>query len=113
MKKTKAVERFEQYIQKIVADGDWEWGDGSPPKQMSRDAKKFIEYYRRLENKKKGIIQKRREGGAVCHNCFSPDYKQLSPAIPNGKPNFQCNQCKTIWQYGTDGGIYAELSEVK
>lgn len=60
--------------------------------------------------KHKNILQKRREAGAVCHNCKSPDYKQLSPFIPDGKPNFECQQCGTIWQYGTNGGIYAELA---
>lgn len=57
--------------------------------------------------KKKNILKQRREAGAICHKCKSPDYKQLSPFIPNGKPNFECQQCKTIWQYGD--GIYAEL----
>jgi hypothetical protein len=60
--------------------------------------------------RKMNIIKKRREAGALCCICKSPDYKQEPPAFDGGKPNFRCNSCGHSWQYGRDGGKYAELA---
>lgn len=57
------------------------------------------------------IIKKRREVGAVCHICYSPDYKQVAPYDKGGKPNFICNSCGARWQYGYSGGKYAKLAK--
>lgn len=56
------------------------------------------------------IIKKRREVGAICSVCKSPDYKQLPADFEGGKPNFKCNGCGRSWQYGRDGGKFAELA---
>lgn len=32
------------------------------------------------------------------------------PHYEGGKPNFKCNSCGDHWQYGIDGGKYAELA---
>jgi len=57
----------------------------------------------------KSLIKQRREQGAVCPICHSPDY-HVEPAYPGGwKPNIVCNQCKNTWQYGSNGGVYVRL----
>lgn len=61
----------------------------------------------------KSLTRKRREAGAICDVCRSPDYKELPPYIDGGKPNFICNSCGNAWQYGRNGGKYSELSEDK
>lgn len=57
----------------------------------------------------KSIVAKRREAKATCPKCKSPDYRQLPANYVGGKPNFVCGGCDFSWQYGKDGGIYAEL----
>lgn len=58
----------------------------------------------------KSLIRKRREQGAICSNCQSPDYTITpSQVYKGGKPNIKCNSCDNSWQYGYDSGIYAEL----
>lgn len=59
----------------------------------------------------KSVVKQRREQGAVCPRCQSPDYK-MSPSdvFADGKPNFTCGFCGNSWQYGYDGGIYAKLA---
>jgi Zn ribbon nucleic-acid-binding protein len=59
----------------------------------------------------KSLIRRRREAGAVCANCHSPDYTMSPPYYEGGKPNFTCNQCGKQWQYGYDGGIFKELEK--
>lgn len=58
----------------------------------------------------KSLIRRRREAGAVCYECRSPDYR-IEPSKFGLKPNIICNSCGAIWQYGRDGGIYAELEK--
>lgn len=56
------------------------------------------------------LISTRRRMGAVCPKCKHPGYKTYPNELPNnGKPNFVCTQCRHIWQYGNDGGIYLIL----
>ncbi len=55
------------------------------------------------------ILKKRRECGAICSVCKSPDYKEKPPHFNGGKPNFTCNSCGRSWQFGKDGGKYSEL----
>lgn len=56
-------------------------------------------------------ITQRRKAGALCPRCKSPNYKMTSSEVfEGGKPNFTCGSCGNIWQYGYDGGMYAELS---
>jgi len=57
----------------------------------------------------KSLIRRRREAGAVCCNCGSPDYRIEPAEWEGGKPNIICGQCGNRWQYGKDGGIYTEL----
>jgi transposase-like protein len=59
----------------------------------------------------KNIIARRREQGAICPRCKSPDYK-MSPSevFEGGKPIFICGSCGHSWQYGYNGGIYTELA---
>ena len=60
----------------------------------------------------KSLIRLRREKGAICSVCHSPDYNRLPPdpdTIGGGKPEFRCNQCGMLWSYGRDGGVFAEL----
>ena len=58
------------------------------------------------------IMKLRRENGAVCPECRSPDYLQFSdPDLSSAsKPNFECGSCGKIWQSGYDGRIYSELA---
>ncbi len=57
------------------------------------------------------IIAKRKEQGAICPRCKSPDYKMApSDIFKGGKPNFTCGSCGKGWQYGYDGGVYGELA---
>lgn len=60
----------------------------------------------------KSIIKERREAGAVCSVCNSPDYTIHPPYEGARKPNIQCNSCKRWWQYGYTGGIYTKFSKV-
>lgn len=57
------------------------------------------------------LIKKRRQEGAVCPRCKSPDYEQQPADIEGGKLNFKCKSCGSFWQYGRTGGKYAELSK--
>jgi transposase-like protein len=60
----------------------------------------------------KSTVAQRREQGAICPVCHSPDYKMFpSRVFSGGKPNFICGSCGHEWQYGNDGGIYAKLAE--
>lgn len=59
----------------------------------------------------KSLIRRRREAGAVCSICRSPDYNVESPEFEGGKLGFRCEQCGNFWNYGKDGGIYSELAE--
>lgn len=56
------------------------------------------------------IIKERRKRGATCSRCGSPDYRMSPSYFEGGKPNFTCGQCRNSWQYGKDGGKYAELA---
>lgn len=59
----------------------------------------------------KSIVAQRREAGALCPRCKSPDYKMTpSEVFDGGKPNFTCGSCDRVWQYGYDGGIYSKLT---
>lgn len=58
----------------------------------------------------KSLIRMRREAGATCYNCGAPDYRIEPNETPGFKPWIICNGCGHRWQYGRDGGIYAELS---
>lgn len=55
----------------------------------------------------KSTISKRKSVGAICQVCKSPDYI-LFKYTELDVPEFRCNSCKKIWQYGKDGGIYME-----
>ncbi len=57
----------------------------------------------------KSLIRRRREAGAVCPSCRSPDYSMTVNVTIEFKPNIICGSCGNIWQYGYDGGVYAEL----
>jgi hypothetical protein len=57
----------------------------------------------------KSLIRRRRESGAVCFVCRSPDYRIEPNEIPGFKPNIICNSCGNLWQDGHDGGVYAAL----
>lgn len=58
----------------------------------------------------KSLISRRRTAGAICPRCKSPDYAlDLSSAIT--KPGFICNSCKTTWNFGYDGGHFADFLE--
>ena len=60
------------------------------------------------------LIKKRIKQKAICDKCQSPDYTMTpSEVFEGGKPNFRCNSCGNHWQYGYDGGKYAELANVK
>ena len=59
----------------------------------------------------KSLIRQRREQGAVCPVCRSPDYEIAFDDPEWIKPRITCGQCGHWWCYGYDGGIYAELSE--
>lgn len=59
----------------------------------------------------KSLISKRREVGAVCPKCKSPDYNYVGRVFePNGKHTFNCNSCNNQWQFGSTSSIYLELS---
>lgn len=57
-------------------------------------------------------IKERRNQGAVCKVCNSPDYTEYGTCQELGvtKLTFRCNQCGNTWQYGKDGGLYALLA---
>mgnify|MGYP000844880579 CR=1 FL=1 len=58
----------------------------------------------------KSLVRQRREAGAVCSKCQSPDYRvERNPPL---KPTITCNSCGNQWQYGYDGGIYARLERL-
>ena len=59
----------------------------------------------------KSIIRQRRERGAICGVCRSPDYTMYPPVKSWGqtKPYFICNQCGHEWTYGLCGGMFSEL----
>ncbi len=59
------------------------------------------------------VVKERRKCGAVCSVCRSPDYHMSPPYFKGGKPNFTCGSCGAGWQYGRDGGMYAELAYPK
>lgn len=61
----------------------------------------------------RSLIRRRREQGAVCPECHSPDYRIEPNEIPSFKPWIICNSCGRMWMYGRDGGIYRELEEKK
>lgn len=55
-------------------------------------------------------IKQRKEKGAICLKCKSPDYTYLGRVFePNGKHQFQCNSCGHFWQFGTTESIYTNL----
>ena len=54
------------------------------------------------------LFSKRKSVGAVCPVCRSPDYTITPPYEGATKPNIKCCSCGNVWQYGRDGGIYAE-----
>lgn len=57
------------------------------------------------------IVKERRKQGAICCICRSPDYRMIPPIEgKTTKPTFICNGCGHSWQYGKDGGKYAELA---
>lgn len=58
------------------------------------------------------IIKKRREAGAICFICHSPDYKMVGLNDVTGRPMFECGQCGDRWTYGKDGGKFKKLAEV-
>lgn len=57
----------------------------------------------------KSLIRRRREAGAICGVCRSPDYKQFPSYISGGKLNFKCQGCGHEWQCGYDGGVYSRM----
>ena len=58
------------------------------------------------------VIKERRNQGAVCSVCRSPDYSMTPPIDgETTKPSFTCKQCGNGWQWGKDGGKYADLSK--
>jgi hypothetical protein len=59
----------------------------------------------------KSLIRQRREMGATCDICNSPDYRIEPPYEGASKPNIVCNSCGHSWQYGFGCGIYGELSK--
>lgn len=63
----------------------------------------------------KSLIHLRREAGAICGNCRSPDYREEEPdpEWPTIKPRFICNSCGSSWCYGYDGGKYREFLKKK
>jgi transposase-like protein len=65
------------------------------------------------KNWKRSLIRERRERHAVCDVCRSPDYTMDSIGEVEPKPHFTCRQCGNEWQYGTDGGVYAELASCR
>jgi hypothetical protein len=60
----------------------------------------------------KSLVRQRREQGAVCSVCRSPDYRTFPPNQEElrDRPSFQCMQCGSWWTYGKDGGVFAKLS---
>jgi len=56
------------------------------------------------------LNQRRKEAGAVCWVCKSPNYELLPPPF---QPNIRCNSCGRVWIGPGDGGVYAELAEEK
>jgi len=59
----------------------------------------------------KSLIAQRREQGATCSICQSPDYTQYPPHHLGGKLNYICDSCGRWWQCGIDGGIYGKLAK--
>lgn len=62
------------------------------------------------------IYADRKKHGCICHNCKSPDYSYIGRVeMPdnNGKHEFKCNSCGTIWQFGKGDSDYLRLSHVK
>ena len=59
----------------------------------------------------KSIISQRREQGATCGVCRSPDYTTYPPkkSLGQNRYYFICNQCGNRWTYGLSGGKYFEL----
>lgn len=57
------------------------------------------------------LVKARREEGAICHICKSPDYSYMGREWePAGKHNFKCNSCGSTWQYGNGDSHYLRLS---
>lgn len=57
----------------------------------------------------KSLIRRRREAGAVCPVCRSPDFYMWPNGIPWLNPNITCRSCGHHWQNGRDGGEYGRL----
>jgi len=54
-------------------------------------------------------IKKRRESGATCTKCKSPDWKYNGLSDPGLKHQFVCNSCGNEWQYGKSLSTYTDL----
>lgn len=55
------------------------------------------------------IIRKRREAGATCPRCRSPDYTMTPPVEGEcDRPVFKCTTCGNHWMYGKTGGVYKD-----
>lgn len=52
-------------------------------------------------------IKERREQGAVCSVCKSPDYEYLGKEI---KHEFKCKSCGRTWAYGRTESKYTRLA---
>lgn len=57
----------------------------------------------------KSLIRQRREAGAICSHCQSPDYRLDLSDEDALKPGFRCGSCGSSWRYGYGGGKYAKL----
>lgn len=53
-------------------------------------------------------IKQRREQGAVCPTCKSPDYEYLGK--PMMKHTFKCKSCGRGWEYGRTESKYTILA---
>jgi len=58
-------------------------------------------------------IKQRRDVGAICPKCKSPDYKYNDRAnsefTDDGKHQFECNSCGKTWQYGKSESVYTKF----
>ena len=63
-------------------------------------------------------FKRRKDAGAVCPKCKSPDYTYNGRANQdmgeywkeNGKHEFTCNSCGKQWQFGKQSSHYTELA---
>ena len=75
--------------------------------------RRYLQMAKSKNSRKKSLVARRRERGATCSVCQSPDYTMTeNKTHPDFKPDFTCTNGHS-WQHGKDGGKYAELASQK